>query len=122
VTAATLQVVVAYLALVGALAVLAALGVRCGSAVKAGVLVGGVLLVIQAGLDLAGWVGGHRPSEPATHVGYLVVSVVLLPLLAGRALLTGEDGAVPDRADFLVVALACTVAVVVAIRLHATWR
>ena len=120
-TPTILQIVVAYLTLVGGLAVLGALGVRCGSAVKTGLVVGGVLLLIQAGLDLAGWARGHRPSDPATHLGYLVVSVVLLPLIAGRALVAA-DGAAPERSDYLVVALACAVAVVVALRLHATWR
>ena len=53
VTATTLQVVVAYLALVGVLAVLRRPGVRCGTAVQTGVLVGGMLLVAQAVLDLS---------------------------------------------------------------------
>jgi hypothetical protein len=117
VSSATLQVVVLYLALVAVLAGLAAAGVRCGTAVRAGVVIGEVLLIAQAAIDIVSYLRGHRPSEPATHLGYLVVSVVLLPLLAGRPL--GE--AEPSRTDFLVVALACGVTIVVVLRLHATW-
>ena len=42
---------------------------------------------------------------------------MLLPLLAGRALGEGEV----SRSDYVVVALACGVTVVVVLRLHATW-
>lgn len=114
---ATLQVVVIYLAVVAVLAGAAAAGVRCGVAVGAGVVVGEILLVVQALLDVISYLRGHRPAETATHLGYLVVSVVLLPLLAGRAL--GE--AEVSRSDYVVVALACAVTVVVVLRLHATW-
>jgi hypothetical protein len=116
VSSAFLQIVVLYLALVAALAGAAAAGLRCGVAVRAGVVVGEILLVGQALVDVVSFLRGHRPSEPATHVGYLVVSVVLLPLLAGQALASE-----PSRSDFIVVALACGVAVVVSLRLHATW-
>ena len=77
----TLQVVVIYLALVAVLAGAAAAGVRCGVAVRAGVVVGEILLVVQALLDVISYLRGHRPAETATHLGYLVVSVVLLPRL-----------------------------------------
>ncbi len=114
---ASLQVVVIYLALVAVLAGAAAAGVRCGVAVRAGVVVGEILLVVQALLDVISYLRGHRPSETATHLGYLVVSVALLPLLAGRAL--GE--AEVSRSDYVVTALACGVTIVVVLRLHATW-
>jgi hypothetical protein len=117
VSPATLQVVVLYLALVALLAGAAAAGVRCGTAVRAGVVIGEILLVGQALLDVISYLRGHRPGEPATHLGYLVVSVVLLPLLAGRAL--GEAEA--SRSDYVVTALACGVSIVVVLRLHATW-
>jgi hypothetical protein len=115
VSPAALQVAVVYLALVAALAGAAAAGLRCGTAVRAGVVVGEVLLLVQAALAVGSYARGHRPTETATNLGYLAVSVTLLPLLAGRAL------ARPSRADFLVVALACGVSVVVVLRLHATW-
>jgi hypothetical protein len=117
VSPATLQVVVLYLALVTVLAGAAAAGVRCGIAVRAGVVIGELLLVVQALLAMISYGRGHRPGEPATNLGYLVVSVVLLPLLAGRALGDAE----PSRSEYVVVALACAVAVVVVLRLHATW-
>lgn len=114
---ATLQVVVLYLVLVAVLAGFAAAGVRCGAAVRAGVVIGELLLVVQALLALISLARGHRPGEPATNLGYLVVSVALLPLLAGRALGDAE----PSRAEYVVVALACAVTIVVVLRLHATW-
>jgi len=117
VSSATLQVVVLYLALVAGLAGAAAAGVRCGTAVRAGVVIGEALLIAQAVIDVVSHLRGHRSGEPATHLGYLIVSVVLLPLLAGRALGEGE---VP-RSDYVVVALACGVTIVVVLRLHATW-
>jgi hypothetical protein len=118
VTPTTLQVLVAYLAIVAALALAAALGLRCGIAVRAGLVVAELLLLVQAGLALVGFARGHRPAEAATNFGYLVVSVVLLPLLAGRRLV---DGAEPGRSDYVVVALACGVTGIVTLRLHATW-
>jgi hypothetical protein len=117
VSPATLQVVVAYLALVGALAGAAAAGVRCGPAVRAGVVIGELLLIVQALLAVVSYARGYRPGEPATNLGYLVVSVVLLPLLAGRAL----DDAEPSRSEYVVAGLACGVTIVVVLRLHATW-
>jgi hypothetical protein len=117
VSPATLQVVVLYLALVAVLAVVAAAGVRCGTAVRAGVVIGEFLLVVQALLAVTSYARGHRPGEPATNLGYLVVSVVLLPLLAGRALGDAE----PSRSEYAVVGLACGVTIVVVLRLHATW-
>ena len=114
---ATLQVVVLYLALVAVLAGVAAAGVRCGAAVRAGVVIGELLLVGQALLAVISYARGHRPGEPATNLGYLVVSLVLLPLLAGRALGEGE----PSRSHYVVVGLACAVTIVVVLRLHATW-
>ena len=87
------------------------------AAVRAGVVMVRVLLIAQAVIDVASYLRGHRSGEPATHLGYLVVSVVLLPLLAGRALGEGEV----SRSDYVVVALACAVTVVVVLRLHATW-
>jgi hypothetical protein len=117
VSQATLQVVVLYLALVGVLAVVAAAGVRCGAAVRAGVVIGELLLIVQALLAVISLARGHRPGDAATNLGYLVVSVALLPLLAGRAL--GESE--PTRTEYVVVALACGATIVVVLRLHATW-
>jgi hypothetical protein len=118
VSPATLEVAVVYLALVALVALLAAAGLRLGPAVRAGAIVGELLLLVQAAIVVVAYLRGERPAEPATNFGYVVVSVVLLPLLAGRAL-TSENG--PSRSDYVVVALACGAAVVVSLRLHATW-
>jgi hypothetical protein len=120
VTPAVLQVGVVYLAVVAVLAAAAAAGLRCGPAVRTGVVVAELLLLVQVALAAVAYARGHRPAEPATNVGYVVVSVVLLPLLAGRALAAEGAGRV-SRADCVVVALACAVTIVVVLRLHATW-
>ena len=105
-----------YLALVALLAVLAALGVRCGTSVATGIVVAQVLLVVLVLLDVVAYARGRRPADPATHFGYVAVSVLLLPLLTARRRATGAR----DATDNLVVALACAAAVVVVVRMHAT--
>jgi hypothetical protein len=89
--------------------------------VRAGLVVVQLLLVLQALVDAATLVRGHRLQDPATHLGYLAVSVVLLPLLGG---LPGRrrPTAGPARADHLAAAVAAAAALVVSVRLHATWR
>ncbi len=118
---ATAQVVVVYLALVAALAVAGAIGVRCSGAVRTGVIVAEVLLLLLVALEAIAWLRGHEPAEPATHLGYVAVAVVLLPVLVGRRVLPvegGEDG--PERADYLIAAIACASLVVVVLRMQAT--
>jgi hypothetical protein len=120
VTGLLLTVVAAYLLLVAVLAAGAALGARVATAVWTGVVVGEVLLVGQALVDAGTLLGGHRPRELATHLGYLLASVLMLPLLvAGRR---GARATPVSRTDHAVVALAAAVTVVVSVRLHATWR
>jgi hypothetical protein len=120
-----LTVVAAYCALVAMVALLAAAGVPCVPALRAGLVVAEPLLVVQAVAAAVSLAGGHRPQDPATHLGYLAVSVVLLPLLLG---LPGRRGPSPGparrpaRAEHLVAALAAGVALVVSVRLHTTWR
>jgi hypothetical protein len=89
--------------------------------VRAGLVVAELLLVAQAMLDAATLLGGHRLAAPATHLGYLAVSVLLLPLLLARPRRDRPAGP-PARADHLVAAVAAGVALVVSVRLHATWR
>jgi hypothetical protein len=117
----TLEIAIGYLAVVALLALLAAAGVRCVPAVRIGVIVAEVILVFHALLDLAAQARGDRPEDSATHGGYLLVSVVLLPLLVGRGLPSLDPGPTPSRADLLVVALACATTIVVCLRLHTTW-
>ena len=114
------EVTALYLVLVAALAVLAALGVRCRAAVQTGVVIGELALIAQAVVDVARLARGHRPAEPAVHLGYVLVSIALLPLLVGIAGGRALDADGP-RMGFLVVALACAVCVVVITRMHATW-
>lgn len=73
-------------------------------------------VVVQAVLDVAGMVGGHRPAEPITHVAYLVTSLVVLPAATGAA---GRDD---DRWAGALVAVALLVLAVVVIRQETTWR
>lgn len=113
------EVTAIYLALVAALAVLAALGVRCRAAVQTGVVIAELALIAQAVVDVARLARGHRPAEPAVHLGYVLVSIALLPLLVGLS--GGRALAEGPRMGFLVVALACAVCVVVITRMHATW-
>jgi hypothetical protein len=110
-----LTIVIAYLAVLGGAALLAAAGVPCSAAVRTGVIVAELLLVVQVVVDAVTLLRGHRPAETATHLGYAVVSVILLPLLAARAL---RD---PARSDYLATVVAAVVCVVVTVRLHATW-
>ncbi len=115
-----LTVVGVYCGLVALLALGAAAGVPCVPALRAGLVVAQLLLVAQALLDGVTLLRGHRPQDPATHLGYLAVSVVLLPLLGALPRRRPAEG--PGRADHLVAAVAAGVALVVSVRLHTTWR
>lgn len=53
------------------------------TAVWAGVVVGEALLVVQALVDARTLLDGHRPTELATHLGYLVAAYTVLALAAG---------------------------------------
>lgn len=120
-TSGLLVVVAGYLALVAAVAAAAMLGVRCAPALRTGIVVAQVLLVIQAAVDTVTLLRGHRPADPATHLGYLVTSVALLPLLTARPGATREPPASASRSTAAVAALACAATAVVVVRLHATW-
>ena len=70
-------------------------------------------LLVQAVLDLVSMAGGHRPAELATHLAYLVTSVVVLPVVVpiGRK---GRKG--PVMTD----AVVCAAVVIIVIRLQMT--
>ena len=110
-----LTIVVLYLSLVGLLALLAAAGVRCNPALRTGIVIAEILLVTQLVVDVVTLLQGHRPDELATHLGYAVVSVLLFPILVSRPV------RLPARSDHLVTAVAAGVAIVVSVRMHATW-
>jgi hypothetical protein len=99
-----LTVAAAYCGLVAALALLAAVGIPCVPALRAGLVVAELLLVAQVLVDAVTLLRGHRPRDPATHLGYLATSVLLLPLLLG--LPRRRPAAGPARADHLVAAVA----------------
>lgn len=64
---------------------------------------------------------GHRPADLATHLGYLTVSVTLLPLLTARPGTDGEPAVPLPRSASAVAALTCAATAVVVVRLHVTW-
>ena len=76
----------------------------------------------EAGGVRVRWKKGHRPADAVTNVGYVVVSLVLLPLLVGSRVAAAGEVAAPARSDHIVVALACGVVAIVVLRMHATWR
>lgn len=118
-TVQLLVVVAGYLAVVTVLAAAAAIGLPCVPAVRTGLLVAQVLLVVQAAVDAVTLLRGHRPADLPTHVGYLLTSVALLPLLIARPGRTPQ--AAMPRSQHAVAALACAVTGVVVVRLHLTW-
>ncbi|MGL4744238.1 MAG: hypothetical protein ACRCXL_07600 [Dermatophilaceae bacterium] len=114
------SVVLLYLAFVALLSGAAALGARCSRAADAGAVVAEILLVVHAVADVADVVRGPQPPDVATHLGYVAVSVVLLPLLLAqvaspRGRLIGNA-----RARHAVAGLTCAALVVVVVRQSAT--
>lgn len=77
-----------------------------------------VLLVGHALLDAGSLLAGHRVPDLATHLGYVVASVGLLPLLVGDP--RGLQDADPGRTT--VTAVACAAVTVVLLRQWATWQ
>lgn len=74
-----------------------------------------VAAVAQAAHDAAGLVAGHRPADPAVHVGYLMCSVAVVPVVA--AVVRRDRGPIGAGATaFGLVALA-----VVVVRMQQTW-
>ena len=75
-----------------------------------------IVLVVQAIADVTGLLGGHRPTEPGTHLAYLAASLLVLPA-------AGFWGARDeDRWAAAVVVVALLALVVLTIRLQTTWR
>jgi len=72
-------------------------------------------LIGQALLGAAVILAGRRAAEPATHAGYLVASVLVLPVALSAG--AGLQGVWQTA----VTAIACLAVVVVALRLQATW-
>jgi hypothetical protein len=95
---------------------------RPGPGLLGGLVLLELTLVAQAVLDGIGLAAGHRVAEPATHLGYLVTSVVLLPLLLGLTRPPRRAGSRPVAAGLTaaVIVVACAAVVVVDARLVAT--
>jgi hypothetical protein len=74
------------------------------------------LLLVQAGIAVARLVGGGRPAEYGTFVGYLITSVIILPLAVLLAFLERT------RWGSVVITVAGLVAAVVTLRLQQVWR
>ena len=112
-----LAVAVAGLAVLLALAagVLAALDRRPGKPLLQGLLLLQLLLLVQAALAVVRLLGGTSPDASGAFVGYLVVSVLLVP--AGAVWSLDED----SRYGTLVLAVVCLVVAVLQERLASIW-
>ena len=85
---------------------------------RTGLFVTEALLVVAALVDVARIVGGHRPDEPVVHVGYVLASVLLLPILVRPV---PDDASDDDRRGRqLVLSIACLAVLVVVWRLRVT--
>lgn len=73
-------------------------------------------LLVQAGLAVADIAGGERPAEFVTFLGYLVTSVLFLPLSIGLAAMERT------RWGSAIAAGGCVVAAVLTLRLQQVWQ
>lgn len=73
-------------------------------------------LLTQAGFVIAGMAGGHRPTEFVTFIGYLVTSVLFVPLCVGLAAMERT------RWGAAIAAGGCVVAAVLTLRLQQVWQ
>jgi len=147
--------VLLYAGLLGCWALASALrGGRLGVGYLGGLVLLELTLLVRAGIELAGMVAasaggggafGRGYAEPVVHAGYLLASVVLLPLVLtvsapARARAMAEPGAdsPPERRgqgadspparrgqgtwDALLAAVGCAAVVVVTLRMGSTGR
>ncbi len=123
-TAALTVLVVLALVVETGLALATALGSPLDRASRIGALVAEGLLVVSAALDLGRIAAGHRPDELLVHLGYVLVSVLLLPILvrpvAGNAEEAGEISDDDRRGRQLVLSIACLAVLVVVWRQRVT--
>ena len=90
-------------------------------------LVAEALLVVAAVVDVSRLAGDHRSDEPVVHLGYVVASVLLLPILARPVRTDADADADADAEDDddrrgrqLVLAIACLAVLVVVWRQRVT--
>lgn len=95
-------------------------------AVLAGVALLELTLLVQAAADVVSLAAGHDPGSLATHLGYLLASVLLLPLLVLLTRPPSASGARTQPAEHVwssaVLAVACCATAVVVVRLWTTWQ
>ena len=115
VSSLTVAVAAVAIALAVAGGVLAARDLRPGKPLLQGVLLLQLLLLVQAAVAVVRLVGGDRPVETGAFVGYLVVSVLLVP---GGLVWSFEE---KSRYGTLVLAVVCLVAAVLQERLGTLW-
>ena len=115
VSSLTVAVAAVAIALAVAGGVLAARDLRPGKPLLQGVLLLQLLLLVQAAVAVVRLVGGDRPVETGAFVGYLVVSVLLVP---GGLIWSFEE---KSRYGTLVLAVVCLVAAVLQERLGTLW-
>jgi hypothetical protein len=118
VTSALTVLVVLALVVETGLALATALGSPVDRASRIGALAAEALLVVSAALDLGRIAAGHRPDELLVHLGYVLVSVLLLPILVRPM---PDDASDDDRRGRqLVLAVACLAVLVVVWRQRVT--
>ncbi len=105
--------VVAYVGVVALLAVAAALGAPVEAAARSGFVIAQVGVALLVLVDLATLLGGHRPEEMTTHIGYALAAPAVPLVVAGPR--RDEPTPLP------LVALAMVVVGVVVVRLGQTW-
>lgn len=73
-------------------------------------------LVVQAAVALAVIAGGHRPDSMGEFLGYLLVTVGMIPVAWARA-----RGPHATRFDAVVLGIVCLVTAVAVLRLLSLW-
>ena len=113
----TVAVVLALVVEAG-LALATAAGRPLDHASRRGFLVVEGLLVVAAVVDVARIASGHRSDEPLVHLGYVLASVLLLPILVRPV---SDDASDDDRRGRqLVLAVACVAVLIVVWRQQVT--
>lgn len=82
----------------------------------AGLAVVELLMLILAALAVSTMVGGERPGELATFIGYLIAAVLVLPAGAGLAMLE------QTRWGAFLIGIAALVLPVLVLRLSQIWH
>ena len=72
-------------------------------------------LVLQAVLDVAALLGGHRPRNTPEHLCYVALSLATLPIVLTQARRYGRAAAIVLGVGLLFVA-------VIVVRMQTTWR